>query len=249
MRWGVAGLLVALLLVLAVPSAAAQAPLPVGEAKGVRIVREQGALVVVFTQRAERLRKRVAGKLVAMVCTEFMEHGTATGEYTLRVPRRGRRMNTGDLTRGIDYCQVYRVARTVRRDGERRHVRRRLVVSIPLTQIGAVYLDEQAKTRTLFLLLAIAAGVSEERNISGSPTAAELFDAVPGLRPAPARRPVVALEGPSDTPEGGAVGYWSDGDQHVAAVMVSASGRRLFVEHEGDVLHTNVSEYLFALFD
>jgi hypothetical protein len=249
MRWGVAGLLVALSLVLAVPSAAAQAPLPVGEAKGVRIVREQGALVVVFTQRAERLRRRVAGKLVTIVCTEFMEDGTASGEYTLRAPRRGRRINTGDLTRGIDYCQVYRAAYRVRRDGERRRIPRTLVASIPLTQTGAVHLDEQAKTLTLIVLLTIAEAIGEDRNISGYPTAAELLEAVPGFRPRPARPPLVALESPSDTPEGGAVGYYSDGDRHVAAVIVSRSGRRLFVEYEGDVLHTNVAGHLFDPFD
>lgn len=243
------GAVTALLLALVVPSAsAAQTPLPVGEAKGVRIVRVEGALVVVFTQRAERLRRRMAGRLVTMVCTEFMEAGIAVGEYTLRAPRRGRRINPGDLTRGIDYCSVYLAARTVRRDGERRRIRRRLVVSIPLTQAGAVHLDERAKARTLFVLLALAGVIGQEGN-SGYPTAAELFEAVPGLRPRPARRPVVALETPSDTPEGGAVGYYSDGNRHVAAVIVSKSGRRLFLEHEGDVLHTNVAGHLFDLAD
>ena len=48
MRVVAAALLVAALL--AVPATAgAQAPLPVGETDGVRIVRERGALVVVFT--------------------------------------------------------------------------------------------------------------------------------------------------------------------------------------------------------
>jgi hypothetical protein len=42
--------IVAGVVALAVPSAgAAQSPLPVGEHNGVRIVREQGALVIVFT--------------------------------------------------------------------------------------------------------------------------------------------------------------------------------------------------------
>jgi hypothetical protein len=250
MRRGVTGLLVALLLVLALPSAgAAQTPLPVGEARGVRIVREQGALVVVFTQRAEKLRRRVAGKLVTVVCTQFLEGGTGVGEYTLRAPRRGRRLNTGDLTPGIDYCRVYLAARTVRRDGERGRIRRRPVVSVPLTQAGAVHLDEQAKTRMLLVVLTLAEAIGQERNISGYPTAAELFDAVPELRPGPERSPVVALDSPSGTPEGRAVGYYSDGDRHVAAVIVSRSGRRLFLEYEGDVLHTNVAGYLFNPLD
>jgi len=37
---------------------------PVGEARGVHIVRERGAIVVVFTQRAAKLYKRIAGRLV-----------------------------------------------------------------------------------------------------------------------------------------------------------------------------------------
>ena len=114
----------ALLLVLAAPSAAAaQTPLPVGEADDVRIVRERGALVVVFTQRAEKVRRRVAGKLVSVLCTEFTKKGTNSGGVTQRAPRRGRRIRTGDLTRGLDYCRVWLAARTVTRDGERVHVR------------------------------------------------------------------------------------------------------------------------------
>jgi hypothetical protein len=67
--------------------------------------------------------------------------------------------------------------------------------------------------------------------------------------PSRALRPgVVALANPADTPPQEAIGYYSDGQQHVAAVAVSASGRRLFVEHEGDVLHTNVAGYIHGEF-
>ena len=146
MRGGVTGAVTALLLALILPSAgAAQAPLPVGEADGVRIVRERGALVVVFTQRAEKLRRMVAGKFVSVLCTEFVEGGTNGGGVTQRAPRRGRRIETGDLTRGMDYCRVWLAARTVRRGRERIRRSRELVVSIPLTQTGATFLDEQTK--------------------------------------------------------------------------------------------------------
>ena len=48
---------------LAVPATAgAQAPLPVGEADGVQIARQRGALVVVFTPSAKKLWRRVAGR-------------------------------------------------------------------------------------------------------------------------------------------------------------------------------------------
>ena len=46
----------------------------------------------------------------------------------------------------------------------------------------------------------------------------------------------------------GRIGYYSDGALHVAVVIVSGSGRRLFIEHENDVLHTNVG-YPSGIFD
>jgi hypothetical protein len=59
--------------------------------------------------------------------------------------------------------------------------------------------------------------------------------------------PVVRLASPSETPPAGSVGYYSDGAQHQAVVMLSAAGRRLFIEVEADnVLHTNVVRYLTA---
>jgi hypothetical protein len=37
----------------------------------------------------------------------------AGGGITMRAPRRGRRIRTGDLTRGMDVCEVWLEARTV----------------------------------------------------------------------------------------------------------------------------------------
>jgi len=54
-----------------VVAASAQAQLPVGEADGVRVFRERGAIVVKFTPRAEKLRKRVAGRLVSVLCRDL----------------------------------------------------------------------------------------------------------------------------------------------------------------------------------
>jgi hypothetical protein len=232
----------AVLLTLAVPSAgAAQAPLPVGETKGVRIVRERGALVVVFTQRAERLRRKVAGKLVSLLCTEFVPAGANSGGVTQRAPRRGRRIETGDRTRGMDYCRLWLAARTVRRGRERIRRSRELLVSVPLTQEGAVFLDEEATAHTIAAVLAIGVLVAEDRNRTGFVTPAELLDALP-----PGQRRVVVLGAPSDTPPAGVVGYYSDGARHAATVGLSTQGRRLFLEVNGDVLHTNIAEHLFG---
>ena len=43
----------------------------------------------------------------------------------------------------------------------------------------------------------------------------------------------------------GSLGYYSDGHEHVAAAMLSASGRRLFLEYDGDAVSTNVQPYIF----
>jgi hypothetical protein len=238
----VAGALVA-------PAAAgAQAPLPVGESDGVRIVREKGAIVVVFLKSADRLLRRVAGRVVGVYCTEFVEDGANSGGAPVRAPRRGRRIRTGDSTRGLDYCRVWLEERTVRRRirGKLRRVTggRELIVSIPLTQRGAVYLDEQEKTGNLMGVLSLAGHLAEKQGRSTYPTVEELLASRSRLRSG-----VMGLAGPTETPPAGKVGYWTDGAQHVAVVTLSASGRRLFVEYEGDVLHTNVAGYIYGDFE
>ena len=66
--------------------AAAQSPSPVGETDGVRIVRERGALVVVFSKSADRLLRRVQGRMVSVLCTEFLPGGEAGGERPCALP-------------------------------------------------------------------------------------------------------------------------------------------------------------------
>jgi hypothetical protein len=195
----------ALVLALAPSAGAETVQLPVGEAQGVRIVRERGAIVVVFTARAARLWRRVAGKRVSVFCEERSgpdEDGFVTveeGGTTFRAPRRGRRLGTGDLTRGMDICRVWLEARTLRRNGMRQRYGRELIVAIPLTQEGAVRLDERARTYALFALLEIAA--HRGSNVDGFPTSADLVALVPVL-PRPIRLSVVALPTPADTPPG-----------------------------------------------
>ena len=63
---------------------------------------------------------------------------------------------------------------------ERQRRRRELIVSVPLTQAGAVYLDEQAKAITLVGMLSVVGLLAEKRNSSGYLTPAELLEAVPG---------------------------------------------------------------------
>ena len=61
----------------------------------------------------------------------------------------------------------------------------------------------------------------------------------------PLRLSVVALASPSDSPPPGSIGYYSDGARHVAAVVLSATGRRLFLELDADdVVRTHVLRYI-----
>jgi hypothetical protein len=224
------------------PAAAfGQSPAPLGEADGVRIIRERGALTVVFTPSAKRLWQRVAGRRVSVLCTEFLPDGEAGGGTTMRAPRRGRRIRTGDQTRGMDYCRVWLEPRRVKRNGRKVTTGRRLIVSIPLTRQGAVFLDEQEKAGSLMGVLFLAGHLAERQDRSTYPTAEELLADRGRLRSV-----MVALAGPTETPPAGKVGYWSDGAQHVAVVTLSSLGRRLFVEYEGDVLHTNVARYIYG---
>jgi hypothetical protein len=234
MRVAAAVLLVGCLL--AVPTTAgAQAPLPVGEAEGVRIVRERGALVVVFTPSAKKLWRRVAGRRVSVLCTEFLPDGSAGGGTTMRAPKRGRKIRTGDLTRGMDYCSV---SLEPRRGSQRSS---EWLVSVPLTQRGAVYLDEREKTSEMMGILILAGVLAEKRGLQGAATAEQLLARWPHLAGY-----LVALSGPAETPPPKTIGYWSDAVQHVAVAALSSSGRRLFVEYEGDVLHTSVAGYIYG---
>ena len=245
MRGGVTGVVAALLLALAAPSAAtAQGPAPLKPTEDVRIVRERGAIVVVFAKRAERLWRRVAGRLVDVHCTQLFEDGTGSGNNHVRAPKRGRRIRTGDLSRGWDYCRVWLEPRTVRRDGRRRRGQRRLIASLPLTQQGTVFLDNQYNAFLLSVVLMASEFAAEAGGREGFLTPDELMELTKTEPLAPA---LVVLSSPSDTPPPDAVGYYSDGAKHAAAVTVSTAGKRLFFEVNGDAVHTNVLRYLSGL--
>jgi hypothetical protein len=239
----------AAVVLLVVPSTGmAQAALPVGEAHGVRVVRQKGAIVVVFTERAAKRYQRIAGRLVTVECTEQTHYPRgnteeSSGSVTLRAPKRRRKLETGDATRGIDYCRVWLPARTVRRGDGRTRIPRRVIVSVPLTQSGAVFLDEESKARGLFRWLFGAEAVAENLKLSGWPSYAQVVEK---LGPEAGQR-LVSLASPTDTPPARTIGYYSDGREHVAVATLSRSGRRLFIEAAaGDVLSTNVARYIFG---
>jgi hypothetical protein len=96
------------------------------------------------------------------------------------------------------------------------------------------------------VLISYAGADAQRRGLDHDPTPAELVAAVP-LLTRPLRLSVVALPTPSDTPPAGSIGYYSDGGHHVAAVVLSALGRRLFLEFDlGQTIRTNVVEYIYG---
>ena len=257
------GIAAAVVLLAAPSGAMAQTPLPVGDSHGVRILRDQGAIVFVFTDRAAQRWRRIAGRMVSVDCVDHEPSadgpprvrtfigpphpGDITeesgGGVTMRAPKRGRRLETGDLTRGMDFCRLFLEPRTVRRDGTRQRTGRRLIVSVPLTQTGAVFLDEQTRARRLLVTLAIAGFVAEDLKITGWPSYTQLVETLGSTR---ARLRFASLAAPTDTPPARRIGYYSDRREHVAVAIVSRSGRRLFIEGQGDVLTTNVAGHVFG---
>ncbi len=93
----------------------------------------------------------------------------------------------------------------------------------------------------MHLISLLASFAKDSRKLAGYPSYAVLVQEYPKLA-----KVVVQLSAPGDTPPPKRIGYYSDGREHLALVILSASGKRLFIEvSAGDVLSTNVAAYLF----
>jgi len=202
-------------------SAQAATTLPVGRADGVRASSAHGAISFVFTERAARLWKAIAGKRVKVACVDRPDHlsfalfGVTVSEETLRVPRSGRRLTTNEgADPAIDYCRVWRTGKNPK-----------LIVSVPLTQLGAVFLDEQEHAFQINSLLIYLNLAADDAGSASWPAIADVVKLSPEI---------VALADPSGAPPAGKVGYWSDGGQHVVVATLSTLGRRLFIEYDAD---------------
>lgn len=221
------------LLLSAGADAVAAEPLPVGAARGVRIERDRGELVVVFTRRA--LQRRLAGKRVRLECTSEPDEErkgatiTDSSESTYRVPRARQALRTAYGADGVDYCRLFQARQVVRRGGKRVRLQEELIASVPLSQAGAVVLDEEERGYGAFGILLLAGELADRRTPSAYPTPARLI-AWADARARGRRHGLVALGSPADTPPPGDYGYYSDGSDHAAAVTLSSSGRRLFFE-------------------
>lgn len=222
--------------------------LPVGEAQGVRFERSGQSLVLVFTRRAEALRRRLAGRLVSIECVDepddVWDRTGGGGGPNVRVPRTRRRVEVGRGRSDADYCRVRAPIRARDLHGGSRIDDRRTFVSIPRTQLGAIFLDEEEKASALAFVMFLADEMAARSRPRGFPAPARLVERMHARF---ARIPVAALAAPGDVPPAVAVGYYSDGDRHMAVSTLAATGRRLFVEIVlgDDVLHTNVGQHLF----
>ena len=237
-----------------VPAGAmAQQPLPVGQSKGVEAKRVHGQITLTFTKRAERLRRRLAGRDVIVTCTNVprdrgIRGGTRTtgGDTDVRIPAKRRSVRTGEASKPLDYCRISLPARKITRKGRTRKLPRQLLVSIPLTQAGAVRLDEESKAASIAGALIVVQLLAEKQKLNTWPTPAAVLAYLQKLSQKGARG-FAPLANAAATPPAGKVGYWSDGGQNAAFVILSRAGRRLFLELGADhVLRTNLTEYLFT---
>lgn len=247
--WSFATVLVALALgSLAVPGAST-ASTEVGRADGVVVKQGPRGLTFVFTKRAAPLYRRIAGRRVSIRCQRFPRGGySGSGSTTFHAPARGRVLRSGSVSDGWDYCRVWRSERRLRSGRRTRVFPRRLIVTIPFTAAGEVFVDEQNKAFLLATVIELGEFAASGSNADRFATPDRLLELTAAVSTplSKERLPLVALSDAGETPVAGAVGYYSDGAEHAAAVVLSSAGRRLFFEVDrDDVIRTNVATYLF----
>jgi hypothetical protein len=181
------------------------------------------------------VRYLVAGRRIELRCT-WLEPARLNGwrpwgAYTRRL-RAPQRLHPLRLHRGSpampSFCSIWQIQPV-----------HRSLVDIPVTQDGAIYLDER---RTFFALTDAAYNASSAAKDAGTttfPTAEQMVDEYSHSNSGTA----VALATPDDTPPPGKLGLFSDGAHHFEAVKLTTPGRRMFYDINGDVLTTNGQTY------
>jgi len=226
------------------PAAVAQAPtLPTGEAGYVAVKPSGKSIVISFHRGAAGTFKLIAGRRVDVTCTavgKARRTGATVVESdtkTLRAPKRRRAFRVALSPRSAAFCVVSR-SRFSRRKGDITSTfPSRRVAVIPLTQRGAVFLDEGRKTNAMVDLAGQAEVLAGGRKDGLYPPASELERKV-GSRPA-------ALATPDATPPPGRVGVYTNA-RDITIVTLSATGRRLYIQTEGERFSTNVIEQFFG---
>jgi hypothetical protein len=220
-------------LLVALPvSQAGAANLPTGHAKGVSVLIRKHTVTFRFGPNLDpTVRSLASGRRIELTCTHLgpmlmnrFRPSSSEGQR-LRAPRR---LHDLRLKREIgskpSFCSVWQVTPV-----------HRSLVDIPVTEDGAIYLDERETFSTIRNAATTAAFDAEDAGRSTfAPTDELVTDWNNGNL-----GPAVALQSPGDTPPAGKLGLFSDGALHFAAVKLTTSGKRLFYELNGEVVTTN----------
>jgi len=234
------------LVLAAAPAAEAQLlpPAPkIGEDRGVTIKRAGRTLVVSFRRSAARRFRYIAGRRVVVECIRLPRRRSGSVieselEVNQLAPRKRRPFRLpGIPRRPIDYCEVRAPSRAVRRNGRKRRSAARDLATVALTPAGATFLDERDRAIALLAVLVVASLEDGDGGTQTYPTTQSFVARSDGI--------AVALDSPQATPPPRRVGYWSDGAEHAAFVVLSSAGRRLYIEVDTDErISTNVARYL-----
>lgn len=226
---------------LGIPAPAlAQAPTLPLEVRGVRVQSTApGAVRITFRHDAERLYRRVAGRSLIVRCERV---DATTGPLLLREDRGSELARTitaprkrqpialrqpGSSAR-FDVCRL--VGGSVR--GGRRNPRfvRRLSLWVPVTQPGALFLRDRSLGERMVAALDIIAALGRDGRYPA-------FAAASGVIP-----DLFELSAPDATPPARKLGLFTDAAQRLTVVAVTLTGRRLFIDANGEVLTSNVPE-------
>jgi hypothetical protein len=215
--------------------ARAAAGLPVGHAKGVSV--QVGRHGVSF-RFARTLDPTVAALLrpghhVDLSCTQLsplkLDGQRTSSRVTarVRVPERLTRLRLPTRSElHPSFCTLRLVS--TRLD----------IVDIPVTEDGAVYLDER---HTLFELRDAAFTAASDADEAHSTTFERADQYVHKYG---SDGDLVVLATPDASPPAGTTGIFSDGGHHFEAVALTSLGRRMFYDIDGDTLTTNGTPYL-----
>lgn len=238
-KWAIA-LVVTGTLVWALPASAQTPILPTGEAKDVLIKPTGSDTVVSFHRGAAARYKVIAGRKILVTCTSLgrpagpgieVENSLTTDSTA---PKRRRPFRAGLDAGKRDYCEVSRARFSRRRGNRRTTYGERVIATVPLTQRGAVFLDEREKVGGLFALVTEADILADRRRDGRYPPASEVARQTRGR--------AVALATAQDTPPAGKLGVFTN-QKEITVAVLSATGRRLYIQLQGDQVATNVIEF------
>jgi hypothetical protein len=219
---------------LAPAGAASAAGLPVGHAKGVSV--QVGRHGVSF-RFAKTLDPTVAALLrprrhVELGCTRLgplrIDGARTSSRVTERVqlPERRTRVRLSSPGQHPSFCTMRLVS--TRLD----------IVDVPVTQAGAVYIDERHTFFGIRNAAFTAAGDAEAADRATFEPADQY------VRRYGSDGDMVVLPTADAVPAAGTIGIFSDGAHHFEAVALTTLGRRMFYDIDGDALTTNGTPYL-----